>query len=1062
MASSFPQKSSHSNDTPIRTVVEPAGEETGDKLNEKVAFCTIANDYFASGAIALIRSIHRYAAGFKTFVLDGGLSDANKKILADAGAEVVRYKRAIPIDHPRFGPAYALFDIGLIPYETVIYLDADMLVVESLNWLIEEAYTSEILVSGANSHLSLKYKDYKMKLTALIKKMSEEQKGIISSINADIIKNSESFQNINTGALCIKTGLMRTIAENAKVFSGLFDQLENPDQELLSIVLAHMNKQPKNIPWCYNATYCHGTSKSKDGRLRTVTTSDLSGIKWTQHFDDGKLNFYATNEDSGQKTKIFIIHYITKDKPWIDGNCIKPEYRIIWKHFSRGRVPPYVSIIVPIYNVAAYIRKCILSIKTQTYPNIEVILVDDESADDSMRAAKRAAADLKNVRIVTHEYNQGLSEARNHGMDVATGKYIFFLDSDDWLAPDAIELAVEKAEKGNSDIVVVDYYRANANGKLVQPKDRTPYADEALDSFDPATHQNILRVLNLAQIKLYSREFLSEKSFRFTKNTIYEDIDWHFKTLTAASRVSVIDKPLYFYRDGRPGSILSTPGNQHFDVLSQYKRVFEYVEENNLDHFFETIYSYAVNAMYSVLFLRQRIELSEREKFFYEAQNIFRYAKRGKSFSVTLWNRGWFERVLLNYSYRRAKLHVGWHRLRNPLKINLWRSIFRNYLSVRALKRLTIQKIARNILDYISKTAPRSCVVFESYWGSQFSDSPKYLYEYIKKNHPEVKCYFALKKGVSCGVDSSDRLLYNSFSYFKKISNSKVLVNNNNFPNLFKKSAGSLFIQTFHGVPIKYIGTDLVGYADGEGTNWKELVKRSGNWDLFTSAGAHHTETIRGAFQSNAKFVECGSPRTDCLQDAQFRCDSRSAVRAYFNLPNDCRLILYAPTWRLNSKTSFLSSAELERLASDAGPNTFVLVRQHHFSSGSIGVSVKVKDASDYPEVQALCAASDLLITDYSSIAFDYATTGGVPLFYIPDFNTYSEIRGLYIDISEKFPSLAHKSFLSLLEKARFFLSDHQQMEEANLAFVASFLEAERPDTCRHIVEKYILPHLDE
>ena len=116
-----------------------------------------------------------------------------------------------------------------------------------------------------------------------------------------------------------------------------------------------------------------------------------------------------------------------------------------------------VSIVVPIYKVEQYLERCVQSICNQTYPKLEIILVDDGSPDQCGELCEMYAKKDERIRVV-HKENGGLSDARNEGVKYATGKYILFVDSDDYIAEDLVEKTVEVAETQNCDIVLFDYY----------------------------------------------------------------------------------------------------------------------------------------------------------------------------------------------------------------------------------------------------------------------------------------------------------------------------------------------------------------------------------------------------------------------------------------------------------------------------------------------------------------------------------------------------------------------------------------------------------------------------
>ena len=722
---------------------------------------------------------------------------------------------------------------------------------------------------------------------------------------------------------------------------------------------------------------------------------------------------------------------------------------------------PLVTVIIPIYKVGPFVRKCLQSVAAQTYANIETVIVNDATPDDSMTVVNRSLKGVPNVRILNLPENGGLGNARNIGIQEAAGKYLFFLDSDDWLDPTTIDKAVAKAEIGNSEVVVIDYYKAG-HTSLTKAKDRTPYRGAKYDYFDPREEKTVFWLFNLAQIKLYQKDFLIKNNFLFREGIIYEDIDWTFKIMMTARRVSIVNEPLYYYRIARPGSILATKGEKHFDVLDQYSRVFDYIKENGREDCLESIYAYALNAIYSVLIVADRIPNSRRRAFFKQAQQIFRDARGDHDFKVTLYNRNRFDVILRHGNYTvlriwRSKIFQSIARSKSVAFIN--RNIKNGRSKAKSLAQIWHVRFP-DTFDKILGVVPRADIVFESYWGTQFSDSPKYIYEYLKAHHPDIRCVFALKNDIVCDIPQKDRIRWNSYAYRVALSSAKIWVNNNNFTPDTKKNPSQKFIQTFHGIPLKKIGVDVIGYADAQNINWTALVARCAMWDDVITAGSHHSETLRAAFQTNAKFHEVGSPRTDCLQSASTKTKWTADVRKYFGLDENCKIILYAPTWRKTSVQVMLTKEQINMLCDGIDGDVVVLYRNHHLATGSVPKDARILDATHYPDGQHLCAAADLLITDYSSIAFDYATSGKPALFYTVDYIDYADARGLYVDMPVEISDVTFSNFDELLDASVAAMNDPHYGAVLNKVLAKAFLEAERPDSCKYVVDKLILPHL--
>ncbi|MCM1264176.1 MAG: glycosyltransferase [Butyrivibrio sp.] len=209
-----------------------------------------------------------------------------------------------------------------------------------------------------------------------------------------------------------------------------------------------------------------------------------------------------------------------------------------------------ISVIVPIYNIEAYIEKCIKSIIGQTYHNLEIILVDDGSADNSGRICDRYA-ELDNRIMVLHKENGGLSDARNYAIDRAHGDLLAFVDGDDWIHPQMYELMQDAMELHEADVVTCWFERTDKDfGKRQYKQDelnvRLLSGAEALCDIETP--------LVVAWNKLYKREIF--ENIRYPKDRLHEDEYIIHRIFYKCRKVAVIDKPLYFYTI-RDGSIVS-------------------------------------------------------------------------------------------------------------------------------------------------------------------------------------------------------------------------------------------------------------------------------------------------------------------------------------------------------------------------------------------------------------------------------------------------------------------------------------------------------------------------
>lgn len=239
---------------------------------------------------------------------------------------------------------------------------------------------------------------------------------------------------------------------------------------------------------------------------------------------------------------------------------------------------PTISVIVPIYNVEKYINRCVDSILNQTYKNLEIILVDDESPDNCGKIADEYKSIDSRIKVV-HKKNGGLSDARNYGMDYVTGEYVLFVDSDDWLKKEMIETLYNLSIKNNADIVQSGFYYAYNNYLLYDDR----YYTESMEPVE-LNKQELMkelvineRVKNFAWGKLYRRNLI--KDIPFEKGVLFEDVFWAHKVMDRVDKYIICHKPMCYYLQ-RSDSIVSTYTIKNLDIIKGLKIRHKFIEEN--------------------------------------------------------------------------------------------------------------------------------------------------------------------------------------------------------------------------------------------------------------------------------------------------------------------------------------------------------------------------------------------------------------------------------------------------------------------------------------------------
>ena len=244
---------------------------------------------------------------------------------------------------------------------------------------------------------------------------------------------------------------------------------------------------------------------------------------------------------------------------------------------------PKVSVIVPIYNVEKYLEKCINSLLSQTLEDIQIILVNDGSKDNSGTIAKKYAKKNKDKVIYVEKENGGLSDARNYGLKYATGDFVAFLDSDDYIEKNAYEEMYNKAIEENADYVECDFIWEYPNKAKIDKQYKYQNKKEML---------SFVRVV--AWNKLIKRSLIIEHNLEFPKGLRYEDVEFTYKLIPYINKFAYVDKPFIHYVQ-REGSIANVQNERTAEIFTVLDEVIEFYKKNNIyeEYKEELEYNYA-------------------------------------------------------------------------------------------------------------------------------------------------------------------------------------------------------------------------------------------------------------------------------------------------------------------------------------------------------------------------------------------------------------------------------------------------------------------------------------
>lgn len=235
-----------------------------------------------------------------------------------------------------------------------------------------------------------------------------------------------------------------------------------------------------------------------------------------------------------------------------------------------------ITIVIPVYNVEKYIDRCVESIINQTYKNLEIILVDDGSSDNSPKICDEYEKKDKRIKVI-HKENSGPSDARNIAIEKAKGKYISFVDSDDWLPKNSVEMLYKIILEKKVDIACGDIQEVFSKTTITQENDCQKINvftnEEALEKL-----MYLQEFSNSASAKIYSLELF--KNIRFPKGRYYEDLHTTYKVFAKAKKIAQIENVVYYYFQNDSSIMHKKFTSKRYEALESVTEEFEFIEKN--------------------------------------------------------------------------------------------------------------------------------------------------------------------------------------------------------------------------------------------------------------------------------------------------------------------------------------------------------------------------------------------------------------------------------------------------------------------------------------------------
>jgi CDP-glycerol glycerophosphotransferase len=353
-------------------------------------------------------------------------------------------------------------------------------------------------------------------------------------------------------------------------------------------------------------------------------------------------------------------------------------------------------------------------------------------------------------------------------------------------------------------------------------------------------------------------------------------------------------------------------------------------------------------------------------------------------------------------------------------------------------------------------------VAYLSFGGTAYADSPRAVHEELVRRGARLEHVWVVRDGALRAPDTAAAVRHGSREYYELLARARYVVTNDHRPRWFRGRPGQTCLQTWHGAPLKVLGADLSKRPKSVRAYRRFLADRFEGPQTVVSPGSFATPILERAFPG-ADMIETGLPRTDVLLQPD-RESVRDEVKRRLGIEGK-RVVLYAPTYRddleyrpgtrvspLRDLPTYRSAVarltgyrlghllDLDALSAAVGVDHVVLFRKHHRVVEALPQEVRslVRDVSDYPDAMELLLVADVLITDYSSLAFDFAALGRPLLFFTPDLEAYrDDVRGFSLDFEDVAPGPFLRTTDDVIDALRNLdsvVGDHRVRYEAFLA----------------------------
>ncbi|MFF4830855.1 CDP-glycerol glycerophosphotransferase family protein [Streptomyces sp. NPDC001315] len=707
---------------------------------------------------------------------------------------------------------------------------------------------------------------------------------------------------------------------------------------------------------------------------------------------------------------------------------------------------PELSVIVHGPNTQGHLTALLDGLAAHPLPDVEVIVA--AVGDWARETAQGYAPELT---VLPLPDGTGDAEARAAGAARASGRWLHFVHAGDGLPTGAARTVAERAAElaelpDTVDVLLFDHVRStwqtpqrpSGDGRLLARAGRTALA------LNDAPH--LLRLAPLLGNRAIRAVFWRTHEEDLTTD---DEPFAAYACLLHADHVACLPQIAYEHRELRPESLPPVTPDDRYALIDRYETLLARTTRDRPGPH-AVLYDVMVQDCLRT-FARSAMPDAVAREFF-----------RRASLAAVRWRPEHHHRPAGLEGVRHSLLEEGAY-----AKYRAFQAANRARRAARSAVRTRRRKLGAKLRDHqyrraLGRPVDPDLAVFSAYWNRGVTCNPAAIAAKLAELAPHIRPVWVVSaKYAALLPPGTDHVVPGTRRYWEVLATAKYLVNNVNFANAVVKRPDAVHLQTHHGTPLKRMGLDQMRFpAAAKGMDFAALLARIDKWDYSVSANSHSTRMWERAYPSRFVSLDHGYPRNDVYYSATAA--DILAVRERLGIAPGRRAVLYAPTHR-DYEAGWTPRLDLAALADHLGEDTVLLVRGHYFYDGSttpltgLRRAGRIIDVSSYDPVEELALAADALVTDYSSIMFDYANLDRPIVIYADDWETYATTRGVYFDLMAEAPGQVARTQEELTEIFASGAWRDEGAAKARAAFRRRFCEYDDGRAAERVVRRVFL-----